>query len=114
MEEPSSVIVPINSTATFYCAVSAQDAVIEWNFRTSDNIDYTLPDHSAHAPGNPNITIIDGFNGTRVKLSIEGLPAINGSEIKCTTTAPTFYQSGAADFIVYGEIVYDGHTVYPP
>ena len=103
MEEPSSAMVPIDSIATFYCTVSAQDAVIEWNFRTSDNTDYTLPDHSAHAPGNPNITIIDGFNGTRVKLSIEGLPATNGSEIKCTTTVPSFCQSSGAELIVYGE-----------
>ena len=61
LEEPSSVMVPINSTATFYCTVAEQDMyAIKWNVRTSDDIDFTLPDDLDHVPGNPNITTVDG------------------------------------------------------
>ena len=101
VEEPSSVMVPINSIATFYCAVAEQDMyTIKWNARTSDGIDFTLPDDLDYVPGNPNITTVDG---TRVKLSIQGLAENNSSEIKCTARGVSFHQSDPALLTVYGK-----------
>ena len=99
VEEPSSVVVPINSTATFYCAVAVPNLTIKWNFRTSNGIDFLLPDDYDYAPGNPSIATT---NGTRVELSIQGLAINNGSEIKCTASGSDFYQSGPALLMVYG------------
>ena len=109
MEEPSSVIVPVNSTATFHC-VSVEDVIITWIFTTTDDFDYILPHHSGYMLGNPNITTINGINETRAELSIQGLAAYNGSEIKCIASGSDpghgLDQSGPAFLTVYGKRIH--------